>query len=85
LSIGGVWAGAAGTVPVIKAKYDIAELTGPPTSEKAVIAAFFTAKGDTLYAICPRWPQNEMVLKDIDVSSDATVTMLGVAQPLHGR
>lgn len=68
-----------------KAKYDIAELTGPPAGDKAVIAAFFTAKGDTLYAICPRWPQKEMVLKDIEVSSDATVTMLGVAQPLNWR
>ena len=68
-----------------KAKYDIAELTGPPEGDKAVIAAFFTAKGDTLYATCPRWPQKEIVLKDIEVSSDATVTMLGVAQPLNWR
>ncbi|HNY77063.1 MAG: alpha-L-fucosidase [Sedimentisphaerales bacterium] len=68
-----------------KAKYDITELTGPPAGDKAVIAAFFTAKGGTLYAICPRWPQKEMVLKDIDVSPDATVTMLGLAQPLSWR
>lgn len=50
-SIGGVWAGAGGTVPVIKAKYDIAELTGPPTSEKAVVAAFFTPRDSALYVI----------------------------------
>ncbi|NLZ05699.1 MAG: alpha-L-fucosidase [Phycisphaerae bacterium] len=68
-----------------KAKYDITELTGPPAGDKAVIVAFFTAKGGTLYAICPRWPQKEMVLKDIDVSPDATVTMLGLAQPLSWR
>ncbi len=68
-----------------KVKYDIAELTGPVGGEKAVIAAFFTAKGDTLYATSPRWPQEEMILKDIEVSSDTTVTMLGVAQSLKWR
>jgi alpha-L-fucosidase len=65
-----------------KAKYDIAELTGPPTGDKAVIEAFFTAKGETLYAITPRWPGRQLTVKDIAVSSSTDVTMLGLAQSL---
>jgi len=65
------------------AKYDIGELTGKPTDDKAVIEAFFTTKGDTLYAITPRWPGEKLILKDIAVAPNATVTMLGVAQPIR--
>jgi alpha-L-fucosidase len=65
-----------------KAKYDIAELTGPPTGDKAVIEAFFTRKDDTLYAITPRWPGHQLTVKDVGVSSNTRVTMLGLAQSL---
>jgi alpha-L-fucosidase len=68
-----------------KAKYDIAELTGPPTGGKAVIEAFFTAKGDTLYAMTPRWPGKELIIDDVEISPQSDVTMLGVAQPLSWR
>lgn len=68
-----------------KAKYDIAELTGPPTGEKAVIECFFTTKGDVLYAIAPRWPKSELVIEDIEVSPNTNVTMLGVAQSVEWR
>ena len=66
-----------------KAKYDIAELTGKPTGDKAVIEAFFTTKNDTLYVITPRWPGEKLVVKDIEVSSNTAVTMLGVAQSIR--
>ena len=66
-----------------KAKYDIAELTGKPIGDKAVIEAFFTTKGDTLYVITPRWPGEKLVVKDIEVSSNTAVTMLGVAQSIR--
>jgi alpha-L-fucosidase len=65
-----------------KVKYDIAELTAPPMGDKAVIEVFFTTKGDTLYAITPRWPGKELIIEDIEVSSDTDVTMLGVAQSI---
>jgi len=65
-----------------KVKYDIAELTGPPTGDKAVIEAFFTAKDGALYAITPRWPGKELVIEDVEVSSNTDVTMLGVAQSI---
>jgi alpha-L-fucosidase len=66
-----------------KAKYDINALTGKPTGDKAVIEAFFTRKGDTLYVITPRWPGRQLVLKDVEVSSGTEVTMLGLAQPVR--
>ena len=56
--------------------------TGPPTGDKAVIEAFFTAKGDTLYVISPRWPGERSTVKDVEVSSNTDVTMLGLAQSL---
>jgi alpha-L-fucosidase len=68
-----------------KAKYDIAELTGPPTGKKAVIECFFTTKDGTLYAITPRWPKSELVIKDVDGSANTSVTMLGVAQSVQWR
>lgn len=64
-------------------KYDIAELTGKPMGDKAVIEAFFTTKGDTLYVITPRWPGQKLVVKDVEVAPNATVTMLGVAQSIR--
>jgi len=64
-------------------KYDIADLTGKPTGDKAVIEAFFTTKGDTLYVITPRWPGEKLLVKDVEVAPNATVTMLGVAQPIR--
>lgn len=66
-----------------KAKYDIGELTGPATGEKAVIEAFFTAKDDTLYVITPRWPGEKLVVEDVQISSNSDVTMLGLAQSIE--
>jgi len=65
-----------------QAKYDIAALTGAPSGDKAVIEAFFTSKGDTLYVITPRWPGKELVVKDVEVSGNTAVTMLGAAQSI---
>ncbi|MGE5293743.1 MAG: alpha-L-fucosidase [Solirubrobacterales bacterium] len=65
------------------AKYDIAELTGKPTGDKAVIEAFFTTKDGTLYVITPRWPGEKLVVKDVEVAPNTAVTMLGVAQSIR--
>jgi len=66
-----------------QAKYDIAALTGPRSGGKAVIETFFTSKGDTLYVITPRWPGDKLVVKDVEVSANTAVTMLGVAQSIQ--
>lgn len=48
-----------------EAAYDITKLTQKPTAGKAGIEAFFTAKGNDIYAILPRWPGRKFTIKDI--------------------
>ena len=36
--------------------YDVTKLASKPEAGKAAIEAFFTAKGNDVYAILPRWP-----------------------------
>ena len=55
--------------------YDVTKLTN--------IDAFFTSKGNDLYAILPRWPGRNLQLKDI--AGAKAVTMLGYAKPLKFR
>ena len=59
------------------AKYDIKEITAKSGSGKAVVEAFFTKKEDALYAVCPNWP-GDMLLLEMDEPTDETsVIMLG--------
>jgi len=61
-----------------KEKYDLMNMVGQaPRGDKAVKQAFFTRKGDTLYAITAGWPGRRLVLRDIQAPSDAAVTLLG--------
>ena len=68
-----------------KAKYDIKELTSAPTGDKAVIEAFFTSKGDTLYAITPRWPTEKLVIRQVSASANTTVELLGSDEQLRWK
>ena len=65
-----------------RTKYDIATIAGKPSEGRAAVEAFFTAKGDTLYAILPWWPSRSLVLKDVRPSGQTVVTMLGLERPL---
>jgi alpha-L-fucosidase len=65
--------------------YDIAAIAGRPGTGRAVVEAFFTTRGDTLYAILPRWPSGQLVLKDVRPSRQTVVTMLGVGQSPRWR
>jgi len=49
----------------------------------AVKQVFFTQKPDALYAITTGWPGKELVLHDVRVPKNATVTMLGVPNSLR--
>jgi alpha-L-fucosidase len=60
--------------------YDINSLVADPAPGKARIEAFFTAKGNDLYAILPRWPGRHFDLKD--VTQVKSVTLLGSDTPL---
>jgi alpha-L-fucosidase len=57
--------------------YDVTKLVEKPAPGKASLEAFFTAKGNAVYAILPRWPKR-IVLKDI--SGVKAVSILGSSQ-----
>ncbi|HEY9139867.1 MAG TPA: alpha-L-fucosidase [Bryobacteraceae bacterium] len=65
--------------------YPIASLVDTPPAGAARIEAFFTAKGDVVYAILPHRPEREVVLDDIETRTGVRVTMLGSAAPLEVR
>ena len=60
--------------------YDVTKLAGKPAAGKAGIESFFTAKGNAVYAILPRWPGKTFLLKD--VAAAKSVTLLGGSGPL---
>ena len=75
---------SAGDVPKIdydkeyNADYDVSKLTQKPAPGKAAIEAFFTAKGDAVYAILPRWPGRRFTLKnEAGALPVKAVTLLG--------
>ena len=80
---------SAGEVPKIdynaefNAAYDVTRLTGKPGGGKASIEAFFTSKGDDLYAILPRWPGRQFTVKKFEGAKPKSVTLLGLAAPLR--
>ena len=57
--------------------YEIGKLIAPDKDGQAVIEALFTTKGETLYAIAPRWPGRELVLRLTEPPEDTVVTLLG--------
>ena len=80
---------SAGAVPELKqsqfmSRYEIDDYVSKPKPGQAVIETFFTAKGDTVYAIIPGHPGRRFVVKDIATSPDTTVTLLG-AGPLQWK
>ena len=67
-------------------KYDLMNQIGFQAKDgMAVKQAFFTKKGNAIYAILPGWPEQEIVLKNIKVPSGAQVTMLGLKQPIAAQ
>ncbi len=72
---------SAGEIPQVQynnefnSAYDVSRLTGVPAPGQAAIEAFFTSKGNDVYAILPRWPGAEFLMKDI--SGVKAVNLLG--------
>jgi alpha-L-fucosidase len=67
-------------------KYNLMDQIGQkPKQGLAVKQAFFTRKGETLYAITPGWPERQLVLRGVKVSPGAAVSMLGVPGALPHR
>jgi alpha-L-fucosidase len=63
--------------------YDFAKLIEAPREGKASIEAFFTTRGDSFYAILPRWPGRKFIVKDYTGARPKSVTLLGTTAPLH--
>jgi alpha-L-fucosidase len=62
--------------------YDVAKLTEKPEPGKAFIEAFYTAKAENVYAILPRWPERQFILKNFDGTALKTVRLLGSSASL---
>ncbi|RLE00145.1 MAG: alpha-L-fucosidase [Bacteroidetes bacterium] len=43
----------------------------------AVREAFFTSKGEDLYAIVPGWPTEDLLIRDLNITPGTTISMLG--------
>ncbi len=77
----------AGEVPKIEynkefsSAYDVTKLIENPSAGKAAIEAFFTAKGNDLYAILPHWSGHTLLVKDLN--SARAVTLLGSTATLR--
>lgn len=57
--------------------YDVQKLLKFPPQGMARKEALFTRKGDTLFAICAVYPDDQLVLHDVKAATGATVTLLG--------
>lgn len=63
--------------------YDILKETGSAEKGRAVKEIFFTRKGDTLYAITPRWPGRELVVRGVAPAPGSRVTWLATGEALE--
>ena len=60
-------------------KYSLLDQVGQaPRNGVAVKQAFFTRKSNALYAITVGWPGKQLVLRNVRVPADATVSLLGM-------
>jgi alpha-L-fucosidase len=66
-----------------KTPYDVSQLASKPEPGKAAIEAFFTSRGSNIYAILPRWPGKQFIVKQLDASRIKSATLLGDSQPLR--
>lgn len=65
-------------------EYNIMKQIGwTPKNGQAVKQVFFTKKQDTIYAITPGWPGKQLVIKNIKLSKDSKVSLLGVNRDIQ--
>jgi len=69
-----------------KVQYNLLDQIGQiPKEGNAVKQVFFTQKPDALYAITAGWPGRQLVLRDVTVSANSTVTLLGLPDTLKAK
>lgn len=72
---------SAGQLPHLEQKefratYEITQMVDTPPPGYAHIEAFFTHKDGTIFAILPRWPQGDVVLRDFHAGRALRATLL---------
>jgi alpha-L-fucosidase len=78
---------SAGEIPHLEqkdfmAKYDITQMVDAPPAGYAHVEVFFTEKNGNVYAILPRWPQSDLILRNFSASAGATATLLSGGRKL---
>ncbi len=79
----------AGEVPKIEynkeysSAYDVTKLIDKSADGKASIEAFFTSKGNQVYAVLPHWSGHNFVIKDLNAAK--SVILLGSNTPLKAK
>ena len=68
---------AVDTSTDFRAKYDVEALTLNPAAGDARKEILFTRKERTLYAILPRYPHGELVIRDLRLEKGARIGLLG--------
>jgi len=68
-----------------KIKYDVLKLTVQPDPGFATKEIFFTKKEDALYCICPVYPDDQLVVKDLRLPSNAKISLLGTDTKVSWR
>lgn len=63
-------------------RYEITDYVDRKTAGQAVIEAFFTAKGDDVFAIVPGWPGRHFVVRSAAAGPAFQATLLGSNAPL---
>jgi alpha-L-fucosidase len=68
-----------------KTPYDVSKLAAAPDPGKAAIDAFFTAKGQDIFAVLPRWPGRQFAVKQVNAAHVKSVRLLGDSRPLSWK
>ncbi|HYO79876.1 MAG TPA: alpha-L-fucosidase [Bryobacteraceae bacterium] len=63
-------------------RYEVTDYVDRKKPGQAVIEAFFTTKGDDVYAIVPGWPGDRFALRNVAAGSGLQVELLGRPGPL---
>lgn len=60
-----------------RAKYDVQKLLLNPGAGEARKEVLFTRKNDVLYAILPKYPQGDLVIRGLELAKSARIKLLG--------
>lgn len=66
-------------------RYEVTDLVDGAGPGMARVEAFFTSKGDTLYAIVPGRPARQLVIRDAKARKAMTATLIGHDSPLKWK